>query len=42
MSPQEFWRIVEVRKPVAKVGNLPLDEFEELAAMLKESNHGPG
>lgn len=34
MSPQEFWAIVDARKPEQKVGSLPLSEFEALRAML--------
>jgi hypothetical protein len=34
MSPQEFWAIVEARKPVEKVGELSRAEFDELRGML--------
>lgn len=36
MSPQEFWRIVEMRKPPEMVGAMKKDTFDELRALLHE------
>lgn len=39
MSPQEFWLIVDVRKPPKMVGAMKADTFEELRSMLHEDTH---
>jgi hypothetical protein len=40
MSPQEFWRIFEVRRPVERVGDHPnamlRSEFDALVDMLHD------
>jgi hypothetical protein len=34
MSPQEFWLIVDVRKPPETIGAMKKETFEELRALL--------
>jgi hypothetical protein len=35
MSPQEFWRVLDERKPAETVGNMPRSQFDELRGMLE-------
>jgi tail assembly chaperone len=34
MSPQEFWFLIEARKPPEMVGNMRKEVFDELRGML--------
>jgi len=36
MSPQEFWLIVDQRRPPEMIGAMRADTFEELRSMLHE------